>query len=308
MTLDATTITREIRLTEYPHASRVLVHLSDVHLRDFGSQLYEHIDSTQRLIDSLAKLESMEVHPDALVFTGDLADFAEDGAYRNLRALVDAAAARMDTRTIWVMGNHDDRTLFKKRMLDEHPDPESTLDEPADAVYDVAGLRVISLDSTVPGNHYGQVTDAQLEWLAATLATPAEHGTVLAMHHPPIPMINDATVAVELQDQAALAEVLRGTDVRTILAGHLHYSTHATFAGIPVSVASATCYTQDLAVPRHTLRPRDGSQSFNLVHVYDSTIVHTIVPVELGVEMEYQSADETHAMLTEWGIQVRRNS
>jgi Icc protein len=179
---------RTIRLTEYPRASRVLVHLSDVHLRELGQKLYEHIDSTQQLTDALRLLENMGVHPDALVFTGDLADFGEDGAYRKLRELVDAAAARMDTQTVWVMGNHDDRTLFKKRMLDEHPDPASTADQPADAVYDIAGLRVISLDSTVPGNHYGLVTEPQLEWLAEILATTAERGTVLAMHHPPIPM------------------------------------------------------------------------------------------------------------------------
>ena len=44
-----------------------------------------------------------------------------------------------------------------------------------------------------------------------------------------------------LRDQASLAEVIEGSDVRTIIAGHLHYSTTAMFAGVPVSVASATC-------------------------------------------------------------------
>ena len=82
---------------------------------------------------------------------------------------------------------------------------------------------------------------------------------------------------VELRGQAALAGVLRNSDVRTILGGHLHYSTTATFAGIPVSVASATCYTQDLNVPVGGTRGRDGGQSFNLVHVYEHTIVHSVV-------------------------------
>ena len=80
----------------------------------------------------------------------------------------------------------------------------------------------------------------------------------------------DLAVLVELRDQAGLAAVVRSSDVRTILAGHLHYSTTATFAGIPVSVASATCYTQDLNVPVGGTRGRDGAQAFNLVHVYDT--------------------------------------
>ena len=51
------------------------------------------------------------------------------------------------------------------------------------------------------------------------------------------------------------------------------------FAGIPVSVASATCYTQDLTVETGGIRPQDTAQSFNLVHVYDDTIVHSVVNI-----------------------------
>lgn len=279
--------------TEYPRATRVLAHISDVHLRDFGSLLYEEIDAEAALVRALQKLVLMGVAPDALVFTGDLADFAEDGAYRTLRVLVDDVAGRLGTETIWVMGNHDDRGLFRQRMLDQAPTTN-----PVDMVHDIGGLRIIALDTTVPGHHHGALTPEQLDWLADTLAQPAEHGTILAMHHPPIPMINDATVAVELRGQAELAAVVRGTDVRSILAGHLHYATHALFAGIPVSVATSTCYTQDLTVPRHSLRPSDGSTGFNLVHLYEDTIVHTIVPVDGGTGMDTTTAEQTRANLT----------
>ena len=101
------------------------------------------------------------------------------------------------------------------------------------------------------------------------------------MHHPPVPSVLDLAVAVELRDQAALAEVVEGTDIRSIIAGHLHYSSTATFAGIPVSVASASCYTQDLNVPVGGTRGRDGARAFNLVHVYPTTVLHSVVP--LGV-------------------------
>ena len=107
---------------------------------------------------------------------------------------------------------------------------------PMDRVHDIAGLRVIVLDTSVPDYHHGEITPEQLQWLAAQLAEPAPFGTILAMHHPPIPSVQDLAVTVELRDQPRLARVLRGTDVRSILAGHLHYSTSGTFAGIPVSV------------------------------------------------------------------------
>jgi 3',5'-cyclic AMP phosphodiesterase CpdA len=151
------------------------------------------------------------------------------------------------------------------------------------------------------------VTDAQLAWLDAQLAVPAPYGTILAMHHPPVPSVLDLAATVELRDQSRLAAVLRGTDVRAILAGHLHYSTFATFAGIPVSVASATCDTQDLTVPQGGTRGRDGAQAYNLVHVYDDTIVHSVVPVlpvEAAQPLEFVDAAESRRRLAAAGIRI----
>ena len=173
------------------------------------------------------------------------------------------------------MGNHDDRAALREHLLHEAPTMA-----PMDRVHDIAGLRVIVLDTSVPGHHHGEIAPEQLQWLAAQLAEPAPFGTILAMHHPPIPSVQDLAVMVELRDQAPVAEVLRGTDVRSILAGHLHYSTTATFAGIPVSVASASCYTQDLLTAG--TRGRDGAQAFNLVHCYPETLVHTVIPLAAG--------------------------
>jgi 3',5'-cyclic-AMP phosphodiesterase len=116
-------------------------------------------------------------------------------------------------------------------------------------------------------------------------------------------------VLVELRRQSELAAVLRGSDVRTILAGHLHYSTTATFAGIPVSVASATCYTQDLNVPVGGTRGHDGAQAFNLVHVYEHTIVHSVVPLGSAPTVGEQiGAEETQRRLAAAGVRIPDHS
>ena len=129
------------------------------------------------------------------------------------------------------------------------------------------------------------------------LREPAPLGTVLAMHHPPVPAVLDLAASVELREQRRLAKVLRGTDVRAVIAGHLHYSTFATFAGIPVSVASSTCYAQDLTVPVGGTRPQDGAQSYNLVHLYDDTVVHSVVPVDVPRVLEYIDPAESQRRL-----------
>lgn len=287
------------RTAEYPRPHHFLLHVSDTHLLAAGRKLYDKVDSDallQRLFD---EVEASGARPEAIVFTGDLADKGETEAYLRLREIVEPAAARIGARAIWVMGNHDDRGAFRTTLLGTQA---STM--PIDAVYDLNGLRLITLDSTVPGHHFGAITTAQLDWLAHELSTPAPHGTILAMHHPPIPSVLDLAVAVELRDQAPLAEVLRGSDVRSILAGHLHYSSTATFAGIPVSVASASCYTQDLNVPVGGTRGRDGAQGFNLVHVYPDTVLHSVVPLGSFAPLDYIDAAESARRLAADGIQI----
>ena len=133
-------------------------------------------------------------------------------------------------------------------------------------------------------------------WLQDVLSTPAPLGTILAMHHPPLPSHIPLFDILELRDQGRLAEVLAGTDVRAILAGHLHHSTSGTFAGIPVSVAAATCYTMDLARPAVEVNGMDAGQSFHLVHVYDDTITNAVVPVVDAQAGEYFSAEWVERM------------
>ncbi|MET0735901.1 MAG: phosphodiesterase [Microbacterium sp.] len=286
-----------MRTAEYPAPERILLHLSDTHLRAQGSRLFDLVDATQRLRATLGVIAASGIRPDAVVLTGDLADLGESGAYRDLRALVEPFAAEIGARILWVMGNHDDRGTFREELLDEAPDLR-----PVDRVDELDGLRIVTLDSSVPGFHHGEVSDAQLAWLVDVLATPAPLGTILAMHHPPVPSVLPLAATVELRDQRVLAQVLRGTDVRAIIAGHLHYSTFATFAGIPVSVASSTCYAQDLTVPVGGTRPQDGAQSYNLIHLFDDTVVHSVVPIDAPRTLEHIDADEAQRRLESAGI------
>ncbi|QGU28975.1 phosphodiesterase [Microbacterium oryzae] len=291
------------RMAEHPLPDHVLVHISDTHLVPPGERLYGAVEAGERLHDLLRSLATMAIRPDALVFTGDLADRGDAAAYRQLREIAEEAAARLGSRIVWVMGNHDDRATMRRELLDAAPTTE-----PYDRVAWVDGLRLVVLDSTVPGAAHGELDPAQLEWLAGVLETPAPEGTIIAMHHPPVPCVQDLAVTVELRDQRAFGDVVRGTDVRAILAGHLHYSTTAVFEGIPVSVASSTCYTQDLFTPGRGTRGRDAAQSLNLVHVYERTILHTVVPAAGGETVgAFVDAERTARVLREEGIVIPRS-
>ena len=262
-----------VQLGQFPPARHVIAHISDTHFLGGGRELYGTVDTDPPLVHALELLGRSNLPIEALVFTGDLADLAEPDAYARLRSIVEPAAAKIGAEIVWVMGNHDERPAYSQGLFGH----ETT--EPQDRVEMIGGLRIISLDSTVPGYHHGALLDTQLDWLRDVLAEPAADGTLLALHHPPLPSPVEIMAILELQNMQRLADVVRGTDVRGILAGHLHHAMSGTFAGIPVSVAAATCYTIDASAPVGSLLGVDGAQSINLVHVYDDQILHSVVPV-----------------------------
>ena len=274
-------MTSGVQYGQFPDPRFTIAHLSDVHLLSPGRKQYEAIVPEVGLMHVLERLSRLRLVPDALVFTGDLADKAEPAAYARLRELVEPVAAEMGAQIVWVMGNHDERAPYAHGLFDRDLGEADDLALPTqDAVYDIDGLRIVALDTSVPRYHHGELSDEQLAWLGDVLATPAEHGTIVALHHPPIPvpMVPQAAV-IELQGLDRLAAVLEGSDVRSIIGGHYHYSTFSTFAGIPVSVASASCYTTDVAPKDRLISGVDGHQAFAMVHVYDDRIVHTVVPL-----------------------------
>ncbi|MBW9093669.1 phosphodiesterase [Microbacterium jejuense] len=279
-------VTAPVQFGQHPPARRTLLHISDTHLLAGNPPLGGRYDTAANLHRALAAAEATGIRPDAVVFTGDLTDLGEPEAYRALRAEVEPFAERLGAPLVWVAGNHDERPALRRELLDA-----AATEEPVTGVWDLGGLRLIALDSTVPGWHHGDLDAAQLEWLREVLSTPAPLGTVLAMHHPPLPSHIPFFDILELRDQGRLAEVIAGTDVRAILAGHLHFSTSGTFAGVPVSVAAATCYTMNLARPADEVNGMDAGQSFHLVHVYDETITHAVVPVVEASTAEFFSPE-----------------
>ena len=267
--------------SQHPAASHVVVHISDTHLLAGNRKLFDSIDSDGPLRLLLERLVASGISVQALVFTGDLADQGEELAYRRLADLVGPFAALLDAQIVWVMGNHDEREPFAQVLWGNEP-----TSEPQDRVFLRDGLRIIALDSSVPGYHHGELSARQLEWLRQELSTPAPAGTLIALHHPPIPTPIELMGLIELDNQAALGAVIEGTDVKGVLAGHLHYTTFSTFAGVPVSVAAAACYNIDLVAPKSAvLSAKTTGLSASLVHVYPDQVVFSTVPLDDAAEL-----------------------
>ncbi|MFO7689661.1 MAG: metallophosphoesterase [Cryobacterium sp.] len=267
------------QLGQHAAATHLIAHVSDTHFLAESRSLYGTVNTDAMLVQALKQIDRSGLRPDALVITGDIADRGEPDAYRRVRSLVATAADSWGSAVIWVMGNHDDRTAFRTHLLGAAAADPTDPTDPLDSVTTVNGLRIITLDTSVPGFHHGDLTQAQLDWLGVHLAHPAMHGTVLALHHPPLPTPVPLLSVLELRDQHRLAAVIAGSDVRIVLAGHLHTATQGLCAGIPVSVAAATSYSIDLTAPPRELHGVNGGQAVHLVHVYHDQITHSQVPI-----------------------------
>lgn len=253
-----------------------LVQISDVHL-DAARPLYGSVDPVAALETALEAVRSMADRPEALLLTGDVANHATAADYRRARELLDPLVAELGCELVVIPGNHDTVPLLREHLLGE---PAS--EAPMDATLRLGGLRIVALDTTIPGRHDGEVDDDQLARLARELAEPAPEGTLLLMHHTPLPSPVGLFEHVALRDPGRIAEAVRGTDVRMILSGHAHHTACGTVGGVPVWISPATSYTADVTAPAPLYRGIVGGTGITRVDVFDETVVTTLIPLAGG--------------------------
>jgi len=265
-----------------------ILHLSDTHVTasGFDEDGVNALASLDRILHDCRRLESL----DLVVVTGDIADDGSAEGCRLVRDRVGAFAAARGIPHIYTTGNHDRRPGFIEALGTGHLRPDGTdvgqtLDGCGDqraAVSDVGGLRVITLDSLVPGFAHGVVGDAQLEALAELLKHPAPAGTILALHHPPIHVPTAPwMVQAGLHNRDALRRVIEGSDVVAVLCGHFHLQLSGRMGGASVWATPGVVTRLDLTAPPHLVRGVKGagatvvdlggpfSPAFHVLHARD---------------------------------------
>ena len=117
-------------------------------------------------------------------------------------------------------------------------------------------VRLIGLDTIVPGHGHGEMCARRLTWLEGRLAERLEQPTLVFMHHPPFSTGLADMDRINCRNGASLAGVLRRVDnIERVVCGHHHRPITVRWGGTIGSVAPSTAHqvTLDL-VP-------DGSAS-----------------------------------------------
>ncbi|WIB64292.1 metallophosphoesterase [Curtobacterium sp. MCBD17_040] len=276
-----------------PGALRVL-HLSDTHLTGDGSLHNGVVDTAATLAAVLARVADVP-GVGLVVVSGDCSDDGTPASYQALLDRVGAWARAHGSAVVAVPGNHDGRAGFREVLGNGHVFAEGgapvahTLQHvapsvPVDGVSMVAGRRIITLDTSVPGAGYGLLRPEQLERLRELLADPAPYGTVLVLHHSPLPAPTALHEALRLQNPDELADALRGSDVRVVLAGHYHHHMVGTITGVPVLVAPGVANDTDIAGVYERERILAGAGALVVDVPAEGTVLSTPVHVPVPDE------------------------
>ena len=220
----------------------LIAQISDLHYLPRGTLAFGRVDVAGCLERAIEHLNALQPRPDAVLITGDLTDDGDAAVWAELMA----ALARLQAPVYPLPGNHDDRELMRAACAHLGLFPH---DGPLRFAADLGPLRLIGLDSLIPGDPAGRLGSEQLAWLESRLGEATGKPTLVALHHPPFRTGIDHMDAMMLEDGEALAAVIgRHPQVARVLCGHVHRSVQCRFAGTLGQIAPGTAHAVQLAL------------------------------------------------------------
>lgn len=215
----------------------IVAQITDMHIRPRGKIAYGRVDSNAMLAAAVAALEALPRRPDLVIASGDLTDCGLIEEYQVLRALL----APLSMPVYLVPGNHDRRPeLFSEFASDGYLDNSDGF---LHYTVDTHPLRLIELDTVVPGHGHGEMCPKRLAWLAGRLEEQPDRPTLIFMHHPPFRTGLVDMDNINCRNGSSMADLLRRYDnVERVVCGHHHRPITTRWAGTIGSVAPSTAH------------------------------------------------------------------
>ena len=220
-----------------------LVQLTDLHLRPEGMPAYRVAETNMLTERAMRAVANLRPKPDAIVVSGDLTDNGLIEEYRMLAGMLRRYLA--GTPVYLIPGNHDRRETLRAELAGwpgVGADPEFV-----QYAVDELPVRLVMLDTVVPGHGHGLLCERRLAWLEETLAAVPHKPTMIVMHHPPFVCGIAHMDAINLRNSETFAAVVaRHPQVERILCGHHHRPVTARVAHAIASIAPSVAHQVEL--------------------------------------------------------------
>lgn len=213
-----------------------LAQITDLHIVEADALINGRVNGNALLARAVAAINRLQPRPDALLITGDLTDNGRPAEYAALRQLL----APLTMPIYLIPGNHDKRTALREAFSDHDYLPASG--ELYYLVEHFAPLRVIALDTVLPGASHGHLSSEQLAWLDQRLAEAPSAPTVVMMHHPPF-TVGMGMDRIRCQNGDEVAAVLANYHhVERLLCGHCHRFIQRRWANTLATIMPGTAH------------------------------------------------------------------
>ncbi len=259
----------------------LIAHLSDLHATPAGTACYRVAETNMLLERAVDAVLALDPAPECVIVSGDLTDLGTAEEYETAVA----ALGRLTTPVYAIPGNHDTREEFRVAFAGWAFAPEH--DVFVQYAIETHAVRIIALDTTIPGSDAGELCDERLDWLEAKLAEDTDRPAMIIMHHPPFDCGIGFMDAIALLDgRERFAEIVRANpQIERVLCGHHHRPIQTRFAGTIAQIAPATGHQVAL-----DLRPEPRP---HFVMEPPAFLVHRYTP-ETGL-VTHQAYVERHA-------------
>lgn len=223
----------------------LLVQLSDPHVTHPGRLISGRVDTAAALRHAVARVLRIAPRPVAVLISGDLVDQGHPAEYAQLRELL-APLIDAGLPLALLPGNHDARGPLQDAFASTPGVHCGSPGAPAiQYALDLPGpLRLVVLDSLMPGRPEGGFDDSRLAEADALLAARPDMPALVALHHPP------HTSGLAVMDTMALQQGLAGFEaliarhpqVQRVVCGHLHRLTLGRIAHAAALSAPSTAH------------------------------------------------------------------
>jgi 3',5'-cyclic AMP phosphodiesterase CpdA len=214
----------------------IIAQITDTHIREPGKLAYGRVDTASYLAAAVAEVNRLEPQPDLVAMTGDLVDYAREEEYAHLAALL----VPLRAPAFLLPGNHDGREAMRRalpahRYLPREGFLNYTLED--------WPLRLVALDTLIPGEGGGEVCAERLGWLDRALAAAPAKPTVIMMHHPPFRTGIRHMDYYGLKNAEGFAAVVaRHPQVERVICGHLHRAIQCRVGGTIASTCPSPAH------------------------------------------------------------------
>ncbi|KNG94414.1 hypothetical protein ATO11_06960 [Pseudaestuariivita atlantica] len=213
-----------------------LIVISDLHIVAPGDRIIG-IDPAARLRQALD--HALATHPDAscILLLGDLTHHGLPAEYAHLRDIL----APVPIPVHMTLGNHDRRDAFDA-VFPGRMDANGFICSSVP----LRGATLVICD-TLDGppyddrHHAGRLCPERLRWLDTALS--GTDRAILALHHPPAPVLMPGMDAIGLANGAELLDLVdRHPSVAQMIFGHIHRTISGQMRGHPFAIFKSPCH------------------------------------------------------------------